>query len=334
MERARKNMKRKITVFTLCAMLFALCASAEAQQPRKIPQVGFLSMGSVASMANRVDAFRRGLREQGYIEGQNIHVEYRYAEGDQNRLREFAAELVNLKVDVIVTGGTISTRSAKQATNTIPIIMAYDSNPVDSGIIASLARPGGNITGLASLTTDLSGKRLELLKQAVPKLSRVEVFLNPSDPSAATAAKELETVAKGLGVTVYPFEIRSAADIDKGFQAAMKIHAGALMAISDPITFTHRKRFADLAMKNRLPSIHAQIQFIDAGALMVYGPDESDMYRRTAKFVDKILKGAKPADLPVEQPTKFELVINLKTAKILGLTIPESFLLRADKVIE
>jgi len=274
------------------------------------------------------------LREHGYVEGQNIHVEYRYAEGDQNRLREFAAELVNLKVDVIVTGGTISTRPAKQATNTIPIIMAYDSNPVDSGIIASLARPGGNITGLASLTTELSGKRLELLQQAVPKLSRVAVFLNPSDPGAATAVKELQPVAKGLGLTVYPFEIRTPEDIDKGFQAATKNRAGALMAISDPITFTHRKRVVELAIRNRFPSIHAQIQFIEAGALMVYGPDEADMYRRTAKFVDKILKGAKPADLPVEQPTKFEFIINLKTAKQIDLTIPPNVLARADKVIK
>src|SRR5262249_525091 len=240
-------------------------------------------LGSAASMASRIDALRRGLREHGYVEGQNIHLEYRYAEGDQNRLREFATELVNLKVDVIVTGGTISTRPAKQATNTIPIIMAYDSNPVDSGIIASLARPGGNITGLASLTTDLSGKRLELLQQAVPKLSRVAVFLNPSDPGAATAVEELEPVAKGLGLNIYPFEIRSPGEMDKGFQAATKNRAGALMAISDPITFTHRKRVVELAIRDRFPSIHAQIQFIDAGALMVYGPDESDMYRRTAK---------------------------------------------------
>jgi len=236
-------------------------------------------------------------------------------------------------VDVIVTGGTIATRPAKQATNTIPIIMAYDSNPVDSGIIASLARPGGNITGLASLTTELSGKRLELLQQAVPKLSRVEVFLNPSDPGAVTAVKELEPLAKGLGLAVYPFEIRNPEDIDKGFQAATKNRAGALMATGDPITFTHRKRVVDLAIRNRLPSIHGQIQFVEAGALMVYGTDEADMYRRAAKFVDKILKGAKPADLPVEQPTKFEFIINLKTAKQIGRMIPPNVLARADRVI-
>jgi len=318
----------------LVALLFLAAGTlAQGQQPNKVPRIGFLSLGSASSMASRVDAFRRGLREHGYVEGQNIHVEYRYAEGDQNRLREFAAELVNLKVDVIVTGGTIATRPAKQATNTIPIIMAYDSNPVDSGIIASLARPGGNITGLASLTTELSGKRLELLQQAVPKLSRVEVFLNPSDPGAVTAVKELEPLAKGLGLAVYPFEIRNPEDIDKGFQAATKNRAGALMATGDPITFTHRKRVVDLAIRNRLPSIHGQIQFVEAGALMVYGTDEADMYRRAAKFVDKILKGAKPADLPVEQPTKFEFIINLKTAKQIGRMIPPNVLARADRVI-
>jgi len=326
-------MKKKITVLSLCAMLFALCSSAAAQQQKKIPRIGFLSLGSVSSMASRVDAFQRGLREHGYVEGQNIHIEYRYAEGDQNRLGAFAAELVNLKVDVIITGGTIATRPAKQATNTIPIIMAYDSNPVESGIIASLARPGGNITGLASLSNELSGKRLELLQQAVPKLTRVEVFVNPSDPGAVTAVKELEPVAKGLGLSVYPFEIRNPEDIDKGFQAAIKIRAGALMAIGDPITFTHRKRVVDLAIRNHLPSIHGQIQFIEAGALMVYGPNEADMYRRTANFVDKILKGTKPAELPVEQPIKFELIINLKAAKQINLTIPPNVLARADKVI-
>src|SRR5215813_9940680 len=326
-------MNKKAT-WLLTFVLLAAGRFAEAQQPNEVPRIGFLSLGSVSSMASRVDALRRGLREHGYVEGQNIHVEYRYAEGDQNRLRKFAAELVNLKVDIIVTGGTIATGPAKQATSTIPIIMAYDANPVESGVVASLARPGGNITGLASLTHDLSGKRLELIKEAVPNLSRVAVFVNPSDPSVATALKEFEAVAKVLGVTVYPFEIRSAEDIDKGFQAATNIRAGALMAISDPITFTKRKRVADLAIKNRLPSIHGQIQFIDAGALMVYGPDESDMYRRAAKFVDKILKGAKPADLPVEQPMKFEFIINLKTAKQIELTIPPNVLARADRVIK
>src|SRR5262249_13162122 len=318
----------------LVALLFlAVGTLAQGQQPNKVPRIGFLSLGSASSMASRVDALRRGLREHGYLEGQNIHVEYRYAEGDQNRLREFAAELVNLKVDVIVTGGTISTRPAKQATSTIPIIMAYDSNPVDSGIIARLARPGGNITGLSTLAGGVGGKGLELPQEAVPKVRRVGVFLNPADPGAATAVKELEPVAKGLGLTVYPFEIRTPEDIDKGFQAATKNHAGALMAISDPITFIHRKRVVDLAIKNHLPSIHSKIQCIEAGAIMVYGPDESDMYRRTAKFVDKILKGAKPADLPVEQPTKFEFIINLKTAKQIDLMIPPNVLARADRVI-
>ena len=326
--------KSAVSSILVAAVLLAVTVIAEAQQSTKVPQIGFLSLGSVASMASRVNAFQNGLREHGYVEDRNIHVEYRYADGDQNRLRQFAAELVSLKVDAVVTGGSLATRPAMQATSTIPVIMAYDANPVESGVVTSLARPGGNITGLTSLTHDLSGKRLELIKEAVPKLSRVAVFVNPSEPSLASSLKEFEAVAKVLGVTVYPFEIRSAEDIDKGFQAATNIRAGALMAISDPITFTNRKRVADLAIKNRLPSIHGQIQFIDAGALMVYGPDESDMYRRAVKFVDKILKGAKPADLPVEQPMKFEFIINLKTAKQIELTIPPNVLARADKVIK
>jgi putative ABC transport system substrate-binding protein len=306
---------------------------AEAQQTKKIPRIGFLSMGSASSMSARVEAFKRGLRDLGYVEGQNIAIEYRYAEGKLDRLREFAGDLVSLKVDVIVTGGTIATRPAKEATGTIPVVMAYDADPVGTGFISSLARPGGNITGLTSITTALFGKRLELLKEAIPKLSRVAVLWNPANPGSADALKEAEVTAQSLGLKLQPLEIRSANDFDGAFQAAVKGRARALMVASDPITFTHRKRIVELAAKNRLPTIHGQMEFAEAGALLVYGPNDADMYRRAATFVDKILKGAKPADLPVEQPVKFDFIINLKTAKQIGVTIPPNVLARADKVI-
>jgi putative ABC transport system substrate-binding protein len=325
--------KTAVPSILVAVVLLVLGVIAEAQQAKKVPRIGFLSFGSASSMADRVGAFRQGLREHGYVEGRNIFLEHRYAEGNQNRLREFAAELVSLKVDAIVSGGSMATRSAKEATSTIPIIMAYESDPVASGIVASLAQPGGNITGLTSLAAELSAKRLELLKEAVPKLTRVAVFGNPSEAMYVKALKESETVAKSLGLSLQSFEVRSAEDIDIGFQAATKNRAGAMMILNDPITFTHRKRVVDLAIKNHLPSIHAQIQFVEAGALMVYGADEADMYRRSATFIDKILKGAKPTDLPVEQPTKFEFVINLKTAKQIGLIIPPEVLARANRLI-
>ena len=327
-------MKKAAVSILVVVVLLVLGVIADAQQAKKVPRIGFLSFGSASSMADRVDAVRQGLREHGYIEGRNIFLEHRYAEGNQNRLRDFAAELVSLKVDAVVSGGSIATRSAKEATSTIPIIMAYDSDPVESGIVASLARPGGNITGLTSLAAELSAKRLELLKQTVPKLTRVAVFGNPSEAMYLKALKECETPAKSVGLSLQSLEVRSAEDIDIGFQAATKNRAGAIMVLNDPITFTHRKRVVDLAIKNRLPSIHAQIQFVEAGALMVYGADEADMYRRSATFIDKILKGAKPADLPGEQPMKFELVINLKTAKQIGLTIPPELLARANRLIK
>jgi putative ABC transport system substrate-binding protein len=333
-QKGARPMIRRIVIWLLTTVFLASASFAEAQQAKKVARIGFLSFGSGSSMADRVDAFRQGLREHGYIEGQNIFLEYRYAEGNQNRLREFAAELARLKVDAIVTGGSIATRPAKEATNAIPIIMAYDFSPVESGIVASLARPGGNITGLTSLAAELSAKRLELLKEAVPKLTRVAVFVNPSEASYAKALKECETVAKSLGLSLQSLKVRSPEDIDIGFQAATKNRAGALMVMGDPVTFTNRKRVVDLVIKNRLPSIHGQIQFVEAGALMAYGADEADMYRRSATFVDKILKGAKPADLPVEQPIKFEFIINLKAAKQIGLTIPPNVLARADRVIK
>jgi putative ABC transport system substrate-binding protein len=326
-------MKKKIFGLTLNAVLLALCFAVEAQQAKKIPRIGFLSVGSAASMSARIEAFRRGLREQGYIEGQNIVVEYRYAEDKLERLREFAEELARLKVDIIVTGGSLATRPAKETAGTIPIVLAYEADPVRTGLVASLARPGGNITGLSSNAEELNGKRLELLKEAIPKLSRVAVLRNPGLSGTAEALKDAELAAQSLGLKVQALEVRGPDDLDVVFQAAKKGRAGALMTIGDPVTFTHRRRVVDLALKNRLATIHGQIQFAEAGGLIVYGPNDADMYRRAATFVDKILKGAKPSDLPIERPVKFDLIINLKTAKQIGLTIPPNVLVRADKVI-
>jgi putative ABC transport system substrate-binding protein len=308
-------------------------AMAEAQQPKKAPRIGFLSVGTASAMSTRIEAFRRGLREQGYIEGQDIVVEYRYAEDNLERLREFAAELVRLKVDVIVTGGTISTRPAKEAAGATPIVMAYESDPVGSGLVTSLARPGGNLTGLTSSAGELNGKRLELLKEAIPKLSRVAVIRNPGMSNAAQALKEAETAAQSLKLKIQLLEVQSPNDLEGLFAAAKKGRAEGMVVVGDPVTFTHRKRMADLALKNRIATIHGQMQFAEAGAMMVYGPNDADMYRRAATYVDKILKGSKPADLPIERAVKFDFIINLKTAKQIGLTIPPNVLARADRVI-
>ena len=324
--------KGKLSWLMPCLML-AFVHPAQAQQANKVPRIGFLSAGSPSSMAARVEAFRHGLREHGYVEGQNILVEYRYAEGKLDRLKEFASEMVSLKVDVIVTGGPIATRPTKQATNTIPIVTAYESDPVGTGLVASLARPGGNVTGLTNLSPDLSVKRLELLKEAIPKLSRVAVFWDPTDPGSPGLLKEVEMAAQSLGLKIQRLEIRNPNDIEGAFQAATKGRAGAVTTLNSPVIFTHRKRVVDLAVKSRLPTIHAQIEFAEAGGVMVYGPNDADMYRRAATYVDKILKGAKPSELPVEQPMKFDFIINLKTAKQIGLTIPPNVLVRADRVI-
>ena len=328
---ALRNLKSAIL---MSAMLYALCSFANAQPQKKVPRIGFLSVGSAASMLSRVEAFRQGLREQGYTEGRNILVEYRYAEDNLDRLREFAKELARLRVDVIVTGGPLATRPAKEAAGTIPIVLAYEADPVRTGLVASLARPGGNITGLTSGTEELNGKRLELLKEAIPKLSRIAVLRNPGMLGSADALKDAELAAQSLALKMQVLEIRGPNDLDKIFQAAKKNSVGALMTIGDPVTFTHRRRVANLAIKNRFATIHGQIPFAEAGGLMVYGPNDADMYRRAATFVDKILKGTKPADLPVERPVKFDLIINLKTAKQIGLTIPPNVLARADRVIK
>jgi len=307
---------------------------AEAQQPAKVPRIGLLTPTSPSDAAPWRQAFRLGLRDLGWVEGKNISIEYRYAEGKIDRLPDLAAELVRLKVDIIVTGFSPDALAAQKATRAIPIVIASAGDPVAIGLVESLARPGGNITGLSQMTSELGGKRLELLKEMVPKLSRVAVLWNPQTVNSTLGWKELQLPARQLGVQLHPLEVRSPNDFDKAFEEATRARAGALFIIPDPVTVTNQKRIADLAAKSRLPSILHISEFADAGGLVSYGPDRSDLFRRAATYVDKILKGTKPADLPVEQPMKFELVINLKTAKQIGLTIPQSVLYRADKVIK
>jgi putative ABC transport system substrate-binding protein len=333
-ERAEKNMTRKLTVFTLCAMLFALCFAAEAQQPARIPRIGFLIASSPSTIAPRMDAFLQGLRELGYIEGKNIVIERRHAEGKQERLPGFAAELVSLKVDLIVTSGPTATRPAKEATSTIPIVMTFDDDPVGSGFVASLARPGGNVTGLSTLSPEISGKQLELLKESVPKLGRVAVIGTSTRQGTAQALKEMELAAGAFGVKLLYLDIQNPKELESVFRAASKARAEAVLVLQSPILVSQRAQIAALALKNRLPAISPRREFVEDGGLMSYGVSISDLDRRAATYVDKILKGVKPADLPVEQPTKFEFVINLKTAKQIGLTIPPNVLARAGKVIK
>jgi putative tryptophan/tyrosine transport system substrate-binding protein len=315
----------------VCLLLTVfLLTVVEAQQPAKVSRIGFLSSGSLASSAPLAEAFRKGLRELGYVEGKNIIIEYRDGKGRLDRLPGLAADLVRLNVDIIVTGGRPSTRAAQQATSTIPIVMAASGNPVGNRFVASLARPGGNITGLTTIRGDLTGKRLELLQEAVSKISRVAVLWGPP---AASNFKDAEAAARLLGLEFQSLEVRSPGDLEGAFQAATKERAQALVALRNPVIFNQRKRIVELAMKSRLPAIYDDREFVEAGGLMSYGTNQADLYRRAATYVDKILKGAKPADLPVEQPTKFEFVINLKTAKQIGLTIPPNVLARADRVI-
>jgi len=334
-ERAGKNMKRKICVLTLCAMLFAFCASVEAQQGKRVPRIGYLWPGNPTSETTDSEAIRQALRELGYIEGQNIAFEYRYADGKPDRFPELAAELVRLKVDIIVVAGNAPIRAAKNATKTIPIVMAGGSDPVDAGLVESLARPGGNVTGLTSLDRELGGKRLELLKEAVPKIARVAVLYDPANARQVREAKEvLPVTARALGLTIQPWPIRGADGFEKVFGEQSKERPHGLSVIGGTLMNANQKRIARFALKNRLPSMYPDRQFVDVGGLISYGADNAENYRRVAYYVDRILKGAKPADLPVEQPTKFELVINLKTAKQIGVTIPQSMLYRADKVIK
>src|SRR5882724_2243020 len=326
-------MKKIITVLTLCGTLFALCLPAEAQQPTKIPRVGFLAGTKPAPVAARVAAFRQGLRELGYVEGKNIVVEWRYAEGKADRERELAAELARLKVDVIVSAGPTVTRALKEATSTIPIVMGQDGNPVVSGLVASLARPGGNITGLSNLSPELSGKRLELLKEIVPNLSLVTVIGSSNEPDNPQILKEMELAAGALKVKLQYLDVLSSKDIETAFQAAAKARADGVVMLGSVVFNTHRLQIVELAAKSRLPATYARPEFVEDGGLMTYGPSINDLFRRAATYVDKILKGSKPVDLPVEQPKKFEFIINLKAGKQIGLTIPPNVLVRADRVI-
>jgi putative tryptophan/tyrosine transport system substrate-binding protein len=319
-------------------LTFAMCgAVALAQQPKKVPRIGYLSNVDPASESARSEAIRLALRELGYIEGQNIASEHRYAEGKLDRLPALAAELVRLKVDIIVVaGGAATVRPAMNATKTIPIVMVGAGiDPVEAGVVESLARPGGNVTGLTNLSIELGGKQLELLKEAVPKLARVAVLYDPAVSGNVLRVKEVfPGAARALGLTIQPWEVRAADGFEKVFAAINKQRPDGLNVAPGPLMNVNEKRIVGFALKSRLPSMYSRREAVDAGGLMYYGADLADSYRRVAYFVDKILKGAKPADLPVEQPTKFELVINLKTAKQIGVTIPQSLLYRADKVIK
>ena len=327
-------MRAKILVYALPAFILTTIHLAEAQQPAKVPRIGFLGVTSPSTISARIEAFRQGLRELGYVEGKNIVIEYRNAEGKLERLPAIAAELVRLNVDIIITRGPPSTRAAKEATSTIPIVMAFDIDPVGSGFVASLARPGGNITGLSNLSPEISGKQLELLTEIVPKLARVAVLGTSTIQGNAQALRETEAAAGAFGVQVQYLEVRGPTDIETAFRAASKGRADAVLVLTSPFTISQRTQVVDLAAKNRLPAIYPQSEYMEDGGLMTYGPSINDLFRRAATYVDKILKGAKPADLPVEQPTKFEFIINLKTAKQIGLTIPPNVLARADKVIK
>ena len=327
---------KKATLLSILvvAVQLAVALIAEAQQPGKVPRIGFLSGVSRATLSGRVDSFRQGLRELGYVEGKNIVIEWRFAGGKLDKLPALAAELVRLKVDVIVTAAPPLTRAAKQATVTIPIVMAFDDDPVGSGFVASLDRPGGNITGLSTQSPEISGKQLEFLREIVPKLSRVGVLGDVTRPGVPQALREINVVADAFRVQVQYLEVRGPKDIETAFRAASKERCDALIVLGSAVLRSQQKQVVDLAVKSRLPATYSRPEFVEDGGLMTYGGNINDLYRRAATYVDKILKGAKPADLPVEQPTKFDLVINLKAAKQIGLTIPQRVLARADRVIK
>ena len=327
-----EGMKKKVTFLSLSVLLFALCSSAEAQQPAKIPRIGILIASSAFSFSARIDAFRQRLRELGYVEGKNIVIEYRYAEGNLERLPNLAAELVRLKVDVIVTTGT-ATLAAKKASTAIPIVFGAAPDPVGAGLVSSLARPGGNITGLSTMAQDLDGKRLELLKEAFPKITQVAFLWEPGGVGGSRPLTDMEAAAKTLGLKLISLEVRSLDDFERAFARTKRDGAQALLTFPHPLVNTQQRQILDFAAKNRLPAMYATSEFVEAGGLMSYAPSYTDLFRRVADYVDKILKGAKPGELSVEQPTKFEFIINLKTAKQMGLTIPPNVLARADKVI-
>ncbi len=318
-------------IVTLALGIFSTPLSVNAQQATKVPRIGFLL---VTASPHWEEAFRQGLRDLGWVEGQNIAIEYRWAEGKLERLPDLAAELVRLKVDVLVAETTPAALAAKNVTKTIPIVFVRVSDPVGSGLVASLARPGGNVTGPTSITLELSGKRLELLKEALPGILRVAVLWNPTNPASAPMLKETQVAAGALNLQLQILEARDRNELERAFSALARNPADALTMVPESFFYGQRTRIVDFAARRRLPVMGWAREFVDAGALMSYGPSLSDIWRRAATYVDKILKGGKPADLPVEQPTRFELVINLKTAKALGLTIPQSILIRADHVIQ
>jgi putative ABC transport system substrate-binding protein len=348
---AGEDVKKKVIVLTLSARLFALSPMrsalcflgamllalsfpAEAQQPQKIPRIGILLPNPPAMSPELLKAFHQGLREFGYVEGRNILIEYRFGEGKSARYPDLAAELVRLKVDVIVTSSTPAIEAVKNATTTIPIVMAASADPVGSGLIASLDQPGGNITGLTMLSPELSGKRLELLKETVPRISRVAVLWNPTNTSGAVSWREIQLPAQRLKMQVQSIEVRIPRDFHNLSDVLMRRRFQALNVVRDPLIRAHMTRVVEFAAKSRIPAIYEDVEFVDRGGLMWYGTSHPALYRRAAHYVDKILKGAKPAELPVEQPTKFELVINLKAAKEIGVTMPPEVLMWADRVIK
>ena len=327
-----KPMSRKITAFAFVALLLALSVSAEAQQLKKVPRIGVLHSGSPSSNAAQREAFRQGLRDLGFIEGQNVAVEHRYAEGVAE-YANLARELVRLKVDVIVVSSTPGAQAAKNATTTIPIVFTGVGDPVGTGVVNSLAHPGGNVTGLSNLTPGLAGKQMEVLREAFPKISHVAVLWETANAGNTASLREMKVAAEGLRITLQPLEFRSPDDFESAFSAIKREHASALIVLRSPVVRTHLTQIVDLSAKSRLPAMYPDSVFTDAGGLMSYGPNPFEQSRDAARYVDKILKGAKPAELPVEQATKVEFIINLKTAKQIGLTIPPTVLARADKVI-
>jgi putative ABC transport system substrate-binding protein len=328
-------MMKKLFVLVAIASVILVAPFSEAQKASKVSRIGFLSPQERASNRPLTEAFLIGLRELGYVEGQNIAIEYRWADGNFERLPELAADLVRLKVDVIVAGVTQATLAAKNATKTIPIVMVAVGNPVDAGLIASLARPGANVTGTSTMADEVAGKQLELLKETVPKISRVAALWNPANPIyQKLQLREVEATARLLNVRLQKLEARNPKQIDQAFAAIIKERTRAIMVFGDPLFNIQRKQIVDLARKHRLPAVSSNAVFADAGLLMTYGPSFPESYRRAATYVDKILKGAKPAEIPVERPTKFEFVINLNTANKIGLTVPQSVLFRADRVIQ
>jgi putative ABC transport system substrate-binding protein len=320
----------KIFVLALSAVLFALCLPAEAQQKGKVPRIGILFIGG--RNQPHLEAFKQGLRERGYMEGENITFDYRYADGKEDRLPVLAAELVHLKVDIIVVTADVSAQAAQQATKTIPIVVTT-GDPVTWGLADSLAKPGGNVTGLSVLLADLSGKRVEILRETFPKLTRLATLWNPTERVATPVFKETSTAAQALSLQLHSFEVQTLQDIEKAFAEMPKLRPNALLVLLSPLVTLHSQRIVEMAFKQYLPGMYPTRQFAEEGGLMAYGPLIGDLYRRAATYVDKILKGAKPADLPVEQPMKFEFIVNLKVAKQIGVTIPPNVLARADKVI-